>query len=100
MFCPKCGNLIVPSNDKKGMKCRCGFKTAKKKSIIITEKIKKERGIEVIDKEVKTLPKVKQDCPKCKHEKAYFWTLQTRASDEPETRFFECVKCGHRWREY
>jgi len=25
---------------------------------------------------------------------------QTRGSDEPETRIFECTKCGHKWREY
>ncbi|RLG67435.1 MAG: transcription factor S, partial [Methanobacteriota archaeon] len=31
---------------------------------------------------------------------AYFLPVQTRAGDEAETRFFECVKCKHRWRAY
>ena len=40
------------------------------------------------------------DCKKCGHEKAFFWTLQTRSSDEPETRFYKCVKCNFVNREY
>jgi len=26
--------------------------------------------------------------------------IQTRAADEPPTRFYRCTKCGHTWREY
>ena len=25
---------------------------------------------------------------------------QTRSADEAPTRFFECAKCGHKWRDY
>jgi len=46
------------------------------------------------------LPIVNEDCPECGHDKAYFWTKQTRASDEPETKFYRCVKCRKTWREY
>jgi DNA-directed RNA polymerase subunit M len=45
-------------------------------------------------------PKVKIICEKCGNNAAYFWTQQTRAADEPETRFFKCTKCKHTWREY
>ncbi|MEM0290915.1 MAG: transcription factor S, partial [Thermoplasmata archaeon] len=31
---------------------------------------------------------------------AYWMLKQTRAADEPETRFYICTKCGYRWREY
>ncbi|PIO07920.1 transcription factor S, partial [Candidatus Pacearchaeota archaeon CG10_big_fil_rev_8_21_14_0_10_35_219] len=31
---------------------------------------------------------------------AYFWTMQTRAADESETKFYRCTKCDHTWREY
>ncbi len=39
-------------------------------------------------------------CPKCKEEKIISWTEQTRASDEPPTRFYKCVNCNYTWREY
>ena len=60
------------------------------------------RRIVVIEEEVevRALPRVKVTCPACGHNEAYFWTVQTRAADEPATRFFKCVKCGHVWREY
>ena len=38
--------------------------------------------------------------PKCDHKEAWFWTSQTRAGDEAETKFFKCTKCRHTWREY
>ena len=40
------------------------------------------------------------ECPKCGHRTAYFWLVQTRAGDEPETKFLRCEKCGHTWRDY
>ena len=40
------------------------------------------------------------ECPKCRHKKAYYWTVQTRAGDEAETKFLKCEKCSHTWRDY
>jgi len=61
-----------------------------------------EDVILVVDREVKveTLPKTKVECPKCGFAEAYYWEMQTRAGDEPATRFFKCAKCGYVWREY
>ena len=39
-------------------------------------------------------------CPECGHDKAYYELKQTRSADEAPTRFFECAKCGHKWRDY
>ena len=39
-------------------------------------------------------------CPKCNHNEAYWYLRQTRKSDEPETTFLSCCKCGYRWRKY
>ncbi|MDD5253507.1 MAG: transcription factor S [Candidatus Nanoarchaeia archaeon] len=104
MFCAKCGSVLIPTRDKKGvvLKCNCGYNSRARKNVMIKEevKLKREDIIEVVDKKIETLPKTKEECPKCGHNTAYFWTLQTRASDEAETRFFECVKCKHRWRAY
>ena len=54
----------------------------------------------VRDKDLDTTPVVPAVCPKCANKEAYFWTSQTRAGDEAETRFFKCTKCRHTWREY
>ncbi len=42
----------------------------------------------------------KMDCTKCGARKVISWTEQTRASDEPPTRFYKCLKCGNTWRDY
>ena len=34
-------------------------------------------------------------CPRCGHDKAYFKTMQIRSADEPESRFYRCVKWYH-----
>jgi len=108
-FCPKCGTLMVPKS-KSGkivMVCRkCGYEEAVDRSNLRMTAValtrKQEKKIIVIDKEVatKVLPKTRITCPKCGYHEAYFWTVQTRAADEPATCFFRCVKCGYTWREY
>jgi DNA-directed RNA polymerase subunit M len=106
MFCPKCKSIMMPKpGDKKGVNLvcgNCGFKAKGKKDVIIKEKINLDRKdqIEIVDKKIETLPKTREECPNCGNMEAYFWTVQTRAGDEAETRFFECTKCKHRWRAY
>lgn len=104
LFCPKCSSLLKPKVDgkKKQMACSCGYKSKETKGLEITESIKKETKPEVavVEEEQEAYPSIDQDCPKCKHDKAYFWEIQTRASDEPATKFFKCEKCKHTWRDY
>tara|TARA_Y100000310_G_C20611236_1_gene778111 strand:- start:162 stop:476 length:315 start_codon:yes stop_codon:yes gene_type:complete len=103
MFCPKCGSILIPKKeDKKGVSCSCGYKSQDSEEVVIKEHVlKDEKDIEVIDQgELQTLPLTEVDCPKCKHEKAYYWLVQTRASDEPQTKFLRCEKCEHTWRDY
>ena len=98
-FCPKCGAILVQKT--KNMGCpRCGYSTKEKSDLKTSEKIEQKIEVGVIKKDHKVLPTVLENCPKCKHEKAYFWTVQTRAGDESETKFFKCIKCEHTWREY
>ena len=105
MFCPKCGSLLVPKkSDKKSfLYCpSCGY-TDKKVKAVLSEEVKNNtRKVDVINPEdtSKMLPKTATECPKCGNNEAYFWLVQTRASDEPETKFFKCTKCGHTWRDY
>jgi transcription factor S len=66
-----------------------------------SEKIEKKEIVAVIkEDESNTFPVVQIKCPECKHKKSYFWTQQTRAADENETKFYKCVKCKHTWRVY
>ena len=39
-------------------------------------------------------------CQKCGQKKVISWMEQTRASDEPPTRFYKCLNCNNTWREY
>ncbi len=106
-FCKKCGGLLLPSKNKKGetvFKCRkCGKKSKSvEESPVLKRKVNSKKGIPVIDteKRAKKLSTISTVCPKCGHDRAIWWMMQTRSGDEPATRFFKCVKCGHQWRDY
>ena len=99
-FCEKCGSVMMVTGDC-GTCAACGHKVRKKMKIEASEKIKKTDSIAVIKEDSEsTNPIVQIDCPKCDSNKAYFWTMQTRAGDESETKFYKCVKCKHTWRKY
>lgn len=80
----------------------CGDVQKAKTTISLKEKIIKKNELEIIENNstVKMHPLVDTVCPKCKHSRAHFWTKQTRAGDEPETQFYQCEKCAHKWRNY
>jgi len=80
--------------------CSCGH-SAKNMSTKISEKnTKVEKEVEIIEKREETLPTSKDDCPKCGNDEAYYFVRQTRAADEPPTKFLRCTKCNHSWRDY
>ena len=99
-FCPKCGCVLMKEN--KEAKCpRCGHKSKVKVKIESSETIQRPPEIGVIrDKDTDVFPITNALCPKCSNKEAYFWTSQTRAGDEAETKFFRCTKCKNTWREY
>jgi len=97
-FCPKCGGILIPKG--KMLVCSCGY-SEKNKEVKISEKSKQKKdNIEVAEAgkgDVRCV--VEEQCPKCGHKKAFSWEIQMRAADEPATRFFECQKCHHKWRD-
>jgi len=110
-YCPQCNSLLLPQRRGKQviLKCKkCGFektlhgKNTLKDRYILKKKIehKPEEKIIVLEKEFKVGVKVPAKCPKCGYNEAYYYEQQTRSADEPTTRFFMCVKCGYKWREY
>lgn len=105
-FCPKCGKLMLPEKIEGGvvLACSsCGYRTREGnlEGYKVVKKAGPEEEISVIEERMEpTLPTTRIRCPKCGHDMAYWWLRQTRAVDEPSTRFYRCVKCGKVWREY
>jgi len=99
-FCPKCGCVLTEKNGE--YKCaRCNYKSKSKIKIEVSERIDTKPEIGVVSSEETDIhPIINSLCPKCGNKEAWFWTSQTRAGDEAETKFFRCTKCKYTWREY
>ncbi|MFQ5920485.1 MAG: transcription factor S [Nitrososphaerales archaeon] len=109
-FCPKCGTRLKPKaeeNKQPKLVCeKCSYSTpivdTPKAEQIQTPRAEKE-SIKVLGDDVEhmeALPTTKVECPKCGHDTAVWWMLQTRSADEATTQFYRCVKCNHTWRHY
>ncbi|MEB3780258.1 MAG: transcription factor S [Desulfurococcales archaeon] len=111
-FCPRCGGILYPRvrGGVKQLFCpRCGYEenmmdpgdVYKMKTRV--EHSPRERMIIVSDQDpppTASIVKGEMRCPKCGHDELLFWMMQTRAADEPPTRFYRCRRCGYTWREY
>ena len=99
-FCPKCktrlrhmeGVLICPKCEYR----EDGSAPAPKP----TTQVMSEFNVLSEDDQKEILPTTTINCPKCSHDKAAWWMLQTRSADEPTTQFYRCVMCEHTWRDY
>ncbi|HEV2231105.1 MAG TPA: transcription factor S [Thermoplasmata archaeon] len=101
MFCPKCHRLMRPLKASGVWKCTsCGTEVPLGRAQQVGRVDPTARSVGVIESSTSTLPTAEETCPKCGNSKAYWVLRQTRGADEPETRIFECTKCGHKWREY
>ena len=109
LMCPKCGSLmrLKVEKGKRMLQCpKCGhIQEYQRGSLAISRSITHTEREKLIvletGQELRTLPIAKDViCPKCGYSEAYYWVMQTRRADEPPTRFYKCVKCGHVWREY
>jgi len=99
-FCPKCGAVLIQKRKNDGCP-RCNYTTKGRVKIKTSEKIDEKKEVVVIkEKDMEVFPIITETCKKCGNDKVYFWTVQTRSSDEAETKFFKCTKCGHTWRDY
>ncbi|MBI2045656.1 transcription factor S [Candidatus Pacearchaeota archaeon] len=99
-FCPKCGAVLIQKRKNDGCP-RCNYSAKGKVKLKTSEKIEEKKKLAVIsEKDLQVFPIITEVCKKCGNDKVYFWTVQTRAGDEAETKFFKCTKCEHTWREY
>lgn len=104
-FCSDCGALMTPKkkDETTVFTCKNGHTEKGKASetTSLKQKGKTSERVEVVPEKDNThLPTTKAQCPKCDHDVAHYWTVQTRAGDEPETKFMRCAKCNHTWRDY
>ena len=102
LFCPKCKSIMMPRQEKGRtvLACSCGYRGDGAPVKLSESGKKEERDIVAVEKEVEVHPKTEAECSKCGNQEAYTWEVQTRAGDEPPTKFFKCTKCGHTWRDY
>jgi DNA-directed RNA polymerase subunit M len=102
IFCPKCGSILKAGlhKGKTVAQCSCGFVNRETSGTIRETVRSKTQNVEVVTEETNFLPKTEANCPKCGHTLAYYWMVQTRAGDEPETKFLKCEKCKCTWRDY
>jgi len=103
-FCKTCSNLLIIREfiDGKKMFCRKCDKTSDLDEILtISFSQNKQKEIAIFDETDAEFPTTKILCPKCDKEVEAYWALQqTRAADEPPTRFYRCKECHYTWRDY
>ncbi len=93
LFCPRCGYVIEVSEEEvRAYRMRSRVEHSPKEKIIVVSADRVPETAVVLKGQVR--------CPKCGHDEVYFWMMQTRAADEPPTRFYKCKRCGYTWREY
>nr|WP_202965458.1 transcription factor S [Acidilobus saccharovorans] len=114
-FCPRCGTLMRPKsiNGKLVFVCpKCGYeeevpsKARVATPLSFTERVAHTPKERIIVVDANAPPPTAQvlkgsvRCPRCGNDEVLAWMMQTRAADEPPTRFYRCTKCGYTWREY
>ena len=94
-FCPKCGAILMMKKSRAGCP-RCNYVSKGKVDMEMKEEVDAAVPVAVVDeKKGNVNPITDCECRKCKHKRAYFWIRQMRAGDEPESKFYKCVKCGN-----
>jgi len=99
-FCKECGSRMTASPCVQCGKISEGkYESGLSKIVIKTEEKDQQIDVREYD-DIKTMPTIEIECPKCNNREAFWWLLQTRSGDEPPTQFYRCTKCAQTWREY
>ena len=80
----------------------CGYDKSltdkQKEDYIIEQDVSQKEDIIIAGEKINTLPTTKGLCYRCGNRELEWWLVQMRKSDEAETRFYRCTKCGNTWR--
>jgi DNA-directed RNA polymerase subunit M len=111
-FCPKCGTRLTPLKKKEGGKValllscpKCSYEKRATRPITPVPKVTEHSSQEQIavigkrEQKLRTLPKVRTECPKCGNNLAYAWIVQIGSLEEASTQFFRCTRCNYTFRE-
>jgi DNA-directed RNA polymerase II subunit RPB9 len=108
-FCPETNDLLYPKEDKDTRRliyrCKnCDYYEQAEVSdycVYVSENKRGEKVNPIIQQDVRndpTLPRTKDvRCPQCNHNEAVFFSQNTESG---MTLYFNCVSCGHKWRDY
>ena len=103
-FCKTCANILVVKDFIDGRKLfckKCNETSDLGEALIIKFSKNEQKEIAVFNETDAEFPTTKVLCPRCDKEVEAYWAMQqTRAADEPPTRFYRCKECQHVWREY
>lgn len=99
-FCPECGAMLLPKEGK--LECSCGYtkNLSDKNEYEVSKKVEAEENVKMLGEVDDMRSTIKETCPECGHDEAYYELKQTRSADEAPTRIFTCAKCKHTWRAY
>jgi DNA-directed RNA polymerase I subunit RPA12 len=111
-FCMKCNTLLAIQGNGRGDCAGCGFQCDAADLVtleVVTTSAKRpmQRWLKATDDGEERARKVggpghaevDEECPKCSHPRASFYTMQLRSADEGATVFYECLSCGYKWRQ-
>ncbi|KAK4526844.1 hypothetical protein GAYE_SCF28MG4762 [Galdieria yellowstonensis] len=105
LFCRWCHNLLLLERQQDSYRfvCRtCPFYyqvEGKMERKLFGLQKKQEADVLGGDKQWELADQTDAMCPRCSHQRAYFFQMQTRSADEPMSTFYRCVECGHQWKE-
>lgn len=101
VFCPTCRGLQKRGADGRLVCAKCGTSSVASGPTVSSKATVRETVVVDAEKDkISLLPTGDYFCDKCGNSKAYYFFRQTRSADEATTRFLECTKCGHKWRDY
>lgn len=100
-FCSRCGKVLLPKDGK--IHCyKCGYEKLisdeDKKQYVVSEDVSNKNEVIVANDKIITHPTTRGLCYRCGNRELEWWLIQMRKSDEGETRFYRCTKCGNTWR--
>ena len=108
-FCQKCDSRIIPmpSQPTHNLACpKCGYMKASgmegNRHSRVARQMSEESVVVVSQEEaeLRVLPTVKVECPKCSGNRAYYWTTEIgKEEDTIQVYVFRCTRCRHAWRE-